>query len=36
MSEFTEVVPMIDPPAGMCGTAALHRRNMADRLVARV
>src|SRR4051812_36393238 len=36
VSEFTEELPMIDEPARMCGSAALHRWNIAERLVAMV
>src|SRR4051812_46887813 len=34
VSEFTDVVPMIDDPGRMCGTAALTRWKKALRLVA--
>jgi hypothetical protein len=36
VSEFTEELPMIDEPGPMCGTAALHRWNIAETLVAKV
>src|SRR3954453_13473897 len=34
LSEFTEELPMIEAPAFMWGSAALHRGNIADRFVA--
>src|SRR5690349_21222248 len=36
LSEFTDELPMMDEPARMCGTAALHRWNIAERFVANV
>src|SRR6201999_1159056 len=36
LSELTDVVPMIEPPGGMCGTAALTRKKYALRFVATV
>src|SRR3954464_13479795 len=34
MSEFTDELPMIDDPADRCGSAALQRWNIAEKLVA--
>ena len=36
MSEFTDELPMIDEPGAMCGTAALHRWNIAEMFVRKV
>src|SRR5476651_1443360 len=36
MSEFTELVLMIDPPAFICGSAALQMRNIAVMLISNV
>src|SRR4051812_23636488 len=36
LSELTDELPMMLPPSGMCGTAALVRWKNADRLVAMV
>jgi hypothetical protein len=36
LSEFTDELPMIADPGFMCGTAALHRWNIAEMFVANV
>jgi hypothetical protein len=36
LSEFTDELAMIDEPGFMCGTAALHRWNIAEMFVANV
>jgi hypothetical protein len=36
LSELTELLPMIEPPDGMCGSTAFVRWKKADRLVASV